>query len=132
MIEKGNDEERAARAHIRRTEGMLKVWNEDADRLRLLARSGRPVGAALVAEAEALHADLEASLDRTDLAMLDIAPGHELMGDLLRLSAALEALKGSVSLSAERLDMAHARGRDIAGLEILVRAVRATSEALGR
>lgn len=126
MIAKGSSQEAEAKRHIRLMEGMMKVWNEEADRMRLAARTGESA-LAVLREAEKLQEQLDAALDLTDRLTLDIAPGHELVMDLLHLSVALGALRDSVYHSAERLSDSAAHQREIAGLEILVEAVKASS-----
>jgi hypothetical protein len=131
MIEKGSSQETEAKRHIRLMEGMLKVWNEEADRLRRAARAGSGPGGgdgiANLRQAERLQDRLDAALELTDRLVLDIAPGHELMMDLLRLNVALSALRDSVHHSSEQLSDTATHQREIAGLEILVDAVKASS-----
>jgi hypothetical protein len=126
MIEKGSSQEGEARRHIRRMESMLKVWNDEADRLRRVARTdgGGQLG---LREAERLLGQLDAALDLTDRLVLDIERGDELIMDLLRLNVTLSALSASVSHSTERLTDLAAQQREIAGPAILVDAAKARS-----
>lgn len=126
MIERGSVQEAEARSHVRLMEGMTKVWNEEADRLRRATRANGG-GLAALRDAETLQGRLDHALDLTDRLMVDIAPGHELMMDLLHLSVALGALRDSVYNSTERLSDMASHAREIAGLEILVDAVKASS-----
>lgn len=124
MIAKGSRDEDNARQHISRLEGLIARWNEDADSYRRAARGLSPATSWMLEEADRTRMTVREAAALCDTLLDNLPPGHELIGELLRLGTALDALSESIAASAEAMGPRIEQSRDIAGLKYLVGELR--------
>jgi hypothetical protein len=120
MIAKGSRDEDHARQHITRLQGMIVRWNEDADTYRRISRGLSPATTWMQEEADRTRVAIREEADLCTTLIENLPPGHELWGELLRVETALDALSGSIAVSAEAMGPRIEQSRDIAGLKYLV------------
>lgn len=89
--------------------GLLAFWNSEADRLRLLARSGTALTIDEMAEAERLVEAIRAAMIGAEATAIGLACGDGRFADILHLSAECEALLESVQTSLARAPDGEAR-----------------------
>ncbi len=130
MIAKGSSDEDLARRHIHRLQGLIARWNDDADAYRRVARGQSAATSWMLEEADRTHMVIREEAELCDTLMENLPPGHELWGELLRLATALEALSGSIAVSAEAMGPRIEQSRDVAGLRYLVGELRRSSDQL--
>ena len=119
----GNPSE--ALRHMAIWQGMVARWNDEADGFRQVARGDKPVSPFIMEEADRTLEAVRRTQHLCDMVMDKIAPGHQLMGELFRISGALDALSESLSRSIEQLGPRVRADQDVAGLKYLVSALRA-------
>lgn len=127
MIVKGSSDETEARHHLALWQGMLPHWNEEADVYRGAARGRIRASYGLLDEADRSREAIREALALADTLCDNLAPGHELRGELFRISATLEALSASMAISAEQMAPRIEADREVAGLRYLVSALKAHS-----
>lgn len=82
--------------------GLLPFWNSEADRLRLLARSGMALTADEMSEAERLIESVRAGMIGAEAVAIGLAVGDRRFADILHISAECEALLESLQTSLAR------------------------------
>ena len=132
MIAKGSRDETETRRQIVLWQGMSKHWNELADDYRRMGRGKLPATAQALDEAEGVRDDIRSALERCDLIIDDLAPGHEYRSELFQVAGALEALSASIAISIEQMGPRIEQAQDVAGLKYLVSALRRDAEARAR
>ncbi|WP_417310610.1 hypothetical protein [Devosia sp.] len=110
--------------HIAIWQGMVARWNDEADGFRQVARGEKPVSPFIMEEADRTLESVRRTLHLCDMVMDKIAPGHRLMGELFRISGALDALSESLGRSIDQLGPRVQADHDVAGLKYLVSALR--------
>lgn len=124
MIARGSSDEDLARKHVARLQGLIVRWNEDADTYRRVARGKAAATTWMLEEADRTRLVIRDEADLCDQLVDNLPPGHELWGELLRLSTALGSLSESIAVSAEDMGPRIEQSREIAGLRYLVGALR--------
>lgn len=124
MIARGSSDEDLARKHVARLQGLIAHWNEDADTYRRVARGVVPATSWMLDEADRTRLVIREEANLCDQLVDNLPPGHEMWGELLRLSTALGALSESIAVSAEAMGPRIEQSREIAGLKYLVGELR--------
>ena len=93
-------------------------------RVRRTSRGLVPATSWMLDEADLTRLVIREEADLCDQLVDNLPPGHEMWGELLRLSTALGALSESMAVSAEAMGPRIEQGREIAGLKYLVGELR--------
>lgn len=124
MIAKGSSDEAEARRHIALWQGMIGHWNIMADEYRDAARGRAPASEMLLIEADRTRRIILKALALCETLTDNLAPGHDMRRDLFQIEWALEALSGSIAISAEQMAPRIEAGRNVAGLKYLLSALK--------
>ncbi len=132
MILRGSNDEAQARHHLALWHGMLPRWNEEADLYRGAARGRIRASYGLLDEADRSREAIREALALADTLCDNLMPGHELLGELFRVSSTLEALSTSIAISCEQMAPKIEADQEVAGLRYLVSALKSHSGLGGR